>query len=240
MPTATPPLYGNPFGDITIGSFRLGDWLVRIEFWIAVVVLLLVIVGLVIWLTMRSKKGGKGYEQEVSESKKHEYEQGKVLYNTADAVAPRKSESSVSEDTLDIYAGGEVTISPFADTEVTVNPFGNEDTVAPDWKAPTVIKFHVNTGDRQYDQEVSFNERMQIGRDESCQLHLKPQYISRHHIELVELPDGIFMRNLAAEKSESYTRLNLAPLGEKMVPIHDGDKLTIAQTSIEIYLTEKQ
>jgi len=150
------------------------------------------------------------------------------------------------EKTINPYGGGdgEETINPYSggDGEETVNPYGEgdgEETLAPDWTPQTILRFSVDTQDDRYEQEVAFTDKMEIGRDAGCELCLKPKYISRHHLELTALTDGVYerslcVRNLSAEKSKKYTRLNHEEVGDAELKVNSGDVLEIAQTKIVI------
>ena len=134
---------------------------------------------------------------------------------------------------------GEVTDCPYPpryDDEETVNPYSasGEETIAPNWAPQTVVRFSVNAEGVKFDKEIAFTDRMEIGRDPLCQLHLEPQYVSRHHLELSALPDGLYIRNLCAEKSERFTRLNRVEMGDSFMPVNNGDYLEIAHIKITI------
>lgn len=228
---------------MVIAGIRLGDILVVREFVIvACAVLLLLIIVLVIALVRRSrwkKRSKQAAAQESSSSINHAYETGKII-----AVTPKGSPVHMDEGekTIDVYGGNEETINPYGngDGEETINPYGaGEETIAPDWSPKTVVRFEVDEQGERVVREVSFSDKMEIGRDTSCQLILKAKYVSRHHVELRILPDGVFMHNLSAEKTERYTLLNHAELGDALEPVNSGDVLEIAQTMIRITILSK-
>lgn len=140
------------------------------------------------------------------------------------------------------YGNDEETANPYSSgssDEETVNPYGSfgdsgEETIAPNWAPQTVVRFSVKSPDETFDQEVSFSDRMEIGREATCQLKLTPMYVSRHHLELSALPDGVYIRNLNPEKSQQYTRLNRVEVGDSLMPVSSGDFLEIAYTKITI------
>lgn len=240
MPTATPPFYGTQFGDLVIAGYRVGDLIVMREVQygaIGVAAFLLLLIIVLIISGGKKKKKRKEAEPQESSGMNLIYETGKVISVAREPVAPMDE----GEKTIDVYGNGEETINPFSEGngEETINPFGGEETISPNWQPETMIKFTVSADGETYDQEVSFTDKMEIGRDASCQLSLKPKYISRHHLELATMPDGVFMRNLTAERSEKYTFLNRVEVGESYVPVNSGDTLEIAQTRITIEILSR-
>ena len=139
------------------------------------------------------------------------------------------------------YENDEITVNPYSggNDEETVNPYGSfgdgaEETIAPNWAPQTVVRFSVKSPEETFDKEISFSDRMEIGREATCELKLTPMYVSRHHLELSALPDGVYIRNLNPDKSQQYTRLNRVELGDSLMPVNSGDFLEIAYTKITI------
>ena len=198
-------------------------------------VLIILIVLIIVLATKKNKKPEGEDTFETSLNSQHTFEPGKVLPVAPQAGPAAQSEAAEhdNEETLPMYGDGEETINPYGDAEETINPYGSEETLAPEWEKKQIIKFEI-TGPDEREEEVSFTERMEIGRDMGCDLVLKPQFVSRHHIEILEMPDGLFMRNMTAERSQRYTLLNRAELGEELVQIHTGDVLEIAQVRVTI------
>ena len=234
VPSPTPAFYGNAVADIAIAGYRVGDLIlmrnVQIVLGAGVLVLIILIVLIIVLATRKKKNPESESTYETSVNSQHTFEPGKVL-----PVAPQPAPVSEhdEEETLPMYDDGEETVNPYGDSEETINPYGSEETLPPEWEKKQVIRFEI-TGPEEREEEVSFTERMEIGRDAGCDLSLSPKFVSRHHIEIVEMPDGLFMRNMTAERSQRYTLLNHAELGDELVQIHTGDVLEIAQVRVTI------
>jgi pSer/pThr/pTyr-binding forkhead associated (FHA) protein len=81
----------------------------------------------------------------------------------------------------------------------------------------------IETADGTRDRFPLAKPRVTIGRSRESDIFLPDQWLSRHHAEIVEKPDGFYLADL---QSKNGTLLNGEPVREER-RLREGDVITL-------------
>ena len=132
--------------------------------------------------------------------------------------------------------------------EKTINPYGSmgseEKTINPYARKPEVydVTLHIEETELEggvswqpYDRKLSIPEGKcsTIGRSPDSTLVLRPRYISRFHLKLEGVKQGVMIRKTRREEDKNYTFLNGQPMEEDVAyELHEGDQVRIYGTCL--------
>lgn len=93
--------------------------------------------------------------------------------------------------------------------------------VTPEWGIAPVAKRPTNP----------FPERLTVGRSPNCDIVIRVSFVSKVHVHLLLVGESMQVRDAG---SANGSKLRGASLGAEPVPIHDGDRLSLADLDLEL------
>lgn len=178
-----------------------------------------------------SEKTGSGFRHSQSDEEKTGNPYHDVQESSGDFV-----EAAAAGQTRP--AGEEKTINPYASLgseEKTINPYARKPEVYDVTLHIEETELEGGASWQPYDRKLSVPEgkHSTIGRSPEATLVLRPKYISRFHLKLEGVRQGLMICKTRREEDKNYTFLNGQPMEEDAAyELHEGDQVRIYGTCL--------